>query len=362
MRRLIFTLHLYAGLGSGLLLALIGVTGSLLVFYPQLDQWLTPALTTPASTATPLPLQDILSRASDAVDGAEPRRLYLPGTSGDYHLVRFDTPPDAPGPLQVNVDPYTGKVAAVRTWGAYPMTWIYRLHYTLLAGTTGKYVVGVCGILLALFAITGVYLRWPKRGRWRRALAIERGKGRFRFYFDLHGALGLYLFPVLMVVALSGVFMVFRAPITSAVATLATVTPAPNPRSVPSASTPVTLDQAVAAAAPVFPGARLSRVYLPRSQRDSYRLAYVLPESNWQRYAASSVWVDQYSGEILEVWDERKLGAADTVLAWQFPLHNGEALGLPGRWLVFVSGGLPALLFVTGVYLWWRKRRLKRRR
>src|SRR5690606_7218269 len=130
----------------------------------------------------------------------------------------------------------------------------------------------------------------------------------------------------------------------------------------PDASTPVPLDQAVAAAAPVFPGARLSRVYLPRSQRDSYRLAYVLPESNWQRYAASSVWVDQYSGEILEVWDERKLGAADTVLAWQFPLHNGEALGLPGRWLVFVSGGLPALLFVTGVYLWWRKRRLKRRR
>tara|TARA_R100001377_G_scaffold76605_1_gene53580 strand:+ start:1124 stop:1270 length:147 start_codon:yes stop_codon:yes gene_type:complete len=40
-----------------------------------------------------------------------------------------------------------------------------------------------------------------------------------------------------------------------------------------------------------------------------------------------------------------------------FPLHNGDALGLVGPKLVFISGFLPAILFVTGLYIWWRKRK-----
>ncbi|MGH7201474.1 MAG: PepSY domain-containing protein, partial [Planctomycetaceae bacterium] len=45
----------------------------------------------------------------------------------------------------------------------------------------------------------------------------------------------------------------------------------------------------------------------------------------------------------------------------QFPLHNGEAFGLAGRWIVFFSGLTPAVLYVTGVTIWWRRRRSRRR-
>ena len=53
--------------------------------------------------------------------------------------------------------------------------------------------------------------------------------------------------------------------------------------------------------------------------------------------------------------------AGSRFMGWQFPLHNGDALGLAGRWLVFLGGWLPALLFGTGLYLWWRKHQLRRR-
>lgn len=38
---MLLKLHKYAGLIAGLLLALTGVTGSLLVFHDTLDEWLT---------------------------------------------------------------------------------------------------------------------------------------------------------------------------------------------------------------------------------------------------------------------------------------------------------------------------------
>jgi uncharacterized iron-regulated membrane protein len=63
---------------------------------------------------------------------------------------------------------------------------------------------------------------------------------------------------------------------------------------------------------------------------------------------------------VLAVRDERRDSGGDTLLAWLHPLHSGEAFGLVGRWLAFVSGLLPAALFVTGLWRWsGRRKRLR---
>ncbi|HBL87892.1 MAG TPA: hypothetical protein DD399_13965, partial [Alcanivorax sp.] len=69
----------------------------------------------------------------------------------------------------------------------------------------------------------------------------------------------------------------------------------------------------------------------------------------------------QADGAVLATWDPLSVAAGSRFMGWQFPLHNGDALGLAGRWLVFLGGWLPALLFGTGLYLWWRKHQLRRR-
>jgi uncharacterized iron-regulated membrane protein len=50
------------------------------------------------------------------------------------------------------------------------------------------------------------------------------------------------------------------------------------------------------------------------------------------------------------------------VLAWLFPLHSGEAFGYAGRALWTLFGLLPPLLFATGTWLWWKRRRAAKRR
>jgi len=42
-----------------------------------------------------------------------------------------------------------------------------------------------------------------------------------------------------------------------------------------------------------------------------------------------------------------------------FPLHSGRILGLPGRILISVMGIVVAALSVTGVVIWYRKRRAR---
>ncbi len=42
-----------------------------------------------------------------------------------------------------------------------------------------------------------------------------------------------------------------------------------------------------------------------------------------------------------------------------FPLHSGRILGLPGRIMVSVIGLMVAILSVTGMVIWARKRRAR---
>jgi uncharacterized iron-regulated membrane protein len=43
----------------------------------------------------------------------------------------------------------------------------------------------------------------------------------------------------------------------------------------------------------------------------------------------------------------------------QFPLHSGRILGLPGRILISIMGLVVAMLSVTGIVIWARKRRTR---
>jgi uncharacterized iron-regulated membrane protein len=52
--------------------------------------------------------------------------------------------------------------------------------------------------------------------------------------------------------------------------------------------------------------------------------------------------------------------AGDLIVQAQFPLHSGRILGMPGRVLISVMGLVVAMLSVTGVYLWWKKRKARK--
>lgn len=358
IRRFCVVTHKYLGLFLGLLLSITGISGSLIVFDRELDEILAPHTASFEPAATMASLDRVLNNAVAAVDnGTMPTRIALGRDSSAPHIVRFPAVEDAPGPLEVSINPGTGEVLAIRNWGEYAVTWFYHLHLSFLGGARGELLVGIMGIALAFFCLSGIVIWWPKAGRWRRALTIKTDAGAYRLNFDLHKTIGLYFLPVLLMLALTGIEIVWHEPVERVVAAVLPVTESAVPRSLASSEPDARVDAIADSARSVYPQARIARIYFPRAEDDPYQVTFIHPEETWNEYARTSVYVDRSSASVLGYSDGREQAPGNVVLDWVFPLHNGDGLGIVGRWLVFFAGLMPAVLFGTGIYMWWRKRK-----
>jgi uncharacterized iron-regulated membrane protein len=69
------------------------------------------------------------------------------------------------------------------------------------------------------------------------------------------------------------------------------------------------------------------------------------------------LYYDGLDGRLLGDRQPWKGTAAAIVVQAQFPLHSGRILGIPGRVLISFMGVVVAMLSVTSVIIWWRKRK-----
>lgn len=360
--------HLWLGLLFGAVFVLLGITGSLLVFRYEIDEFLQPELLLTAGDGPRKSLSEIVALAETAHQpDVPPSHLYLPRTEQGVFEVSFNEPLPDGGTrnVQIAVDPYTGAHLGQRAWGESITTWIYDLHYTLRLGQGGETAVGIFGALLVLSLATGLYLWWPEfRAKGRRALLYRRGASPARRNRDLHNVSGIYALLLLLVVSATGVYLVFSGFLRPALSQVASMTPRPEDLSSSHSERGVSIpaDRALEIGRNVFPAARPMYVELPHGADGVYRINLRQPGEAYRSVGRSEVWVDQYTGEVLAARNPRAFTVADHLDEWMFPLHSGEGLGGLGRWLVFVSGFIPLVLYITGLRIWWRKRQGRRRR
>ena len=93
------------------------------------------------------------------------------------------------------------------------------------------------------------------------------------------------------------------------------------------------------------------------SQQGIYNVR--LRNGNDDSEVAANLYFDGLNGELLGDRLSWKGTAADIFAQAQFPIHSGRILGLPGRILVSLMGLVVAALSVSGVVIWWRKRRAR---
>ena len=376
-RKLWLDVHLYLGLIAGAALVVIGVTGSILVFYKGIDESLNPGMLlvapSPEGKAAYRPLPEILAAAQDAIpeDGTlgysrfpdDPQQAFLfylnrpstniSGKKDFYHLA---------------VNPYTATVIGTRlahragtlTEGIF-VNFIFRLHYLLLLDDSGLVVVGILGVLLIISVLTGLIVWWPLTGRLRQALTIKRKAGKVRLNFDLHKTAGFYSALVLLAVLLSGIYMNLPDEFKTVVGIFSPLT---EPNSLQSHRRPGQLSISAGEAASIaekrYPEGRIKGISFPQQANATYRIQKSVPGEISRFIDSRIITVDRYSGKILNVYDVETGSGGDVFLQWQWPLHSGQAFGWTGRILVFISGLLCALLYVTGVIRWLQKRNAKK--
>ena len=90
-----------------------------------------------------------------------------------------------------------------------PIEWLVKTHDNLLAGPAGRIVNGLGGGCLVMLCLTGAVIWWPGIKNWRRSLTVQWRAHIGRVSWDLHSALGFWLFPFLFAWGVSGVYFAF---------------------------------------------------------------------------------------------------------------------------------------------------------
>lgn len=363
-------LHLYLGLFGGGLFVLISLTGSFLVFYKAIDEWLNPAQMTTSGSGPYKSLNEVVATAQTAAPpGGWLDSIEIPSHESDVFLAWYRVPTDKLDQFrwyQATIDPYTGAVLSRdREWGGYLVSFIYELHQSLLLDDPGETIVGFVAIFLLVSISTGLYLWWPRPGRLRQAFTFARSGSAIRRHYDWHKLSGFYSAIILGMLAFTGVYLEFSEYLVPIVRLFSPVQEFPKEeatQSLPvSDARPLSVEEAVALARQVFPEGELRSVGMPHGNMGVYQVSLRQPGEVRESGGQSRVWLDQYSGKVLRVHDWRQFTGGETFLAWLFPLHNGEAFGLIGRWVVFFAGFIPLVLYVTALRMWWLKRQAHRR-
>jgi uncharacterized iron-regulated membrane protein len=363
MRRYLLKVHLCLGLLLGGAFALLGLTGSFLVFYPEIDRGLNPELVNPSVMHSPPSVQawfDHLHAQFPQRKG--PWRIEIPRSTDQVVFARYlkpeETDPNVFAPMVVALDPNSGAVLNARMWGDYLVTWVYDLHYSLLMGKLGTVLVSLLGMALLVSVVLGVYL-WLPRGKQRLIKAVPKVRtGSKKAIYDMHSYTGAYGAVLLLLMVVTGVGLAtpqWVEPVVNLFSvrmekqTVYSAIPMPGAKR-------ITADQAISAGLAVFPTAKLRWIEAPIKVEDVYVLRLQQPAEPSQRFPKTFVWIDQFSGQVLANRDALKVSSGDVFFDWLHPLHNGEAFGLTGRILAFFSGLLPLALLLTG-WIRWRQRR-----
>lgn len=332
-------------------MVLLGVTGSMIAFEPELDRLLHPDVSYVTPGGRVLSLVEMGSAASRRYAG-EPVVAYLPSTSP-----KIATQVILPSGI-VAVNQYTGAVLGIRTRGWTLLGFVRALHVRLAAGAVGKNIVKWSAVAMVISLASGLYLWWPLkrvriRGPWRSR----------RFWFDLHNSTGIFSVLPLLALALTGAVIGFED---QAVSLLDKLTGSVHSHSVRSLASPqplanspqITPDQAVSIAC-----ARVSEAIPYRVQTPKYGGMYVvaLDTQNGTRSQDNSVGIDPWTGNIVFADLASDLTARERFMIVNQAIHTGSLLGTAGKLIVALAGILVAMQVLSGLvmFLFRRSRWLK---
>lgn len=366
-RRVWLNFHLYLGLSVGVIFAIVGLTGSVLVFYVELDEFLNPPLRI-EMTDTQKPLQTYEALLQSLQKKHSERtgswRMEMPRDNQSMVTARYYKPHETEhlhfAPYMVSINPYTAEIVSSRFWGDTVMTWIYDLHYTLLFDKTGKLILSIIGGFLLVILLTGIYLWMPPTRKWKTALTLKRYSSRARFVFDLHKLNGIYSLGLLLLLVLTGILLELPDTFNPLINRLSPLYQSPEITSNNQANKQrIFADNAVNIALVEYPQAQLRWIETPNSLIGVYRIMlYQIGEPS-QRFPKTIISIDQYNGRILNIRNPAISSNGDLFVRVLHPLHSGEIAGLTGRWIVFFSGFIPTILYVTGFIRWRQKQLVK---
>lgn len=360
-KRMLQTVHLWMGLLLAIPIIVIGVSGSALLLQREILAYSVPAASADGEHA---PLVQMIAAAEKAAPENATARSIVPSLyAGAPTTINFDTGGRPPRSL-VHIDPVSLEIL-----GTAPVTnrgpildFLIKAHaFLMLPAPIGFPIVGWMAVAMTFMAVSGIVLWWPRKGMWKNALWMRKGARGLRFHVEFHHVVGFWGSVVLLVMGVSGIYLVFPETFRESVEA---VLPTGNnfggaDKAYAGAPVPLHADGAVAAALVAVPDTRAINVQLPPNP-DLPFVVHLETTAFRPKLPPILVTLNARTGEINFIDDPRSYSIGDKFLNLQHALHFGIGLGWVWKVLVFASGILPLALGITGLMIWLKRRATKR--
>lgn len=390
MRGALVVLHRWFGLFIAGFLFIAGLTGAVIAWDHELDEWVNPQLFRAASgtvNSTLAPLE--LAQRAEAAD-PRLRISFVPLTLEPGHTAmlgvaaRIDPATGAPYQLgfnQIAMDPATGEVQGQRQWGRISLSrenllpFLYKLHYTMHIPKGwgiewGVWLMGVVSAVWIADCFLALWISFPNTRTWRKSLSFRLRQGGSKLNFDLHRSGGVWVWTLLLMLAVTSVSLNLGTQVMRPLVSMfSPLTPSPfqlgqGSRGREQTDPMLSREQAIAMAEAEghrrgWEAPAGSIFYAQRF--GIYGIAFFTPDNDRDDNGMGNevLYLDGDTGAIVGDKVPGQGSAGDVFMQAQLPLHSGRILGTPGRVLMSFMGFLVAMLSVTGLVIWVRKRRAR---
>ena len=341
-------IHRWTGGIIGVLLAAMGLTGTLLLYQ---DAWLR---ATVPHAADPL-VKDVAALSATAEHllanpASRPTNIQFPTESFGLFTLSFGRDGGA----------YADQAGTiVLRWSSKwerPELWLFDFHHHLWMGDTGTTVAGVLALIGLGFVITGVLLWWRTRKTFAPRLLPARLS---RLHITRHHRdLGALATPVLLVTMVTGAMLTLRpvadfllAPL-SPPGTIEKSLAAPKVKGGP-LSASFDWRAALQNVHSAYPDAEIRSIGMPRAPGQLVRIRARQPDE-WLPNGRTMFYIDPATGRVIDSRNPRTLPLATRAFNLVYPLHASTVGGILYKSAMTISGLALTLLGTLAVFGFWR--------
>lgn len=364
-KKLTLKIHLWLGLISGLLVVFLGITGCILAFQREIEDFTQSYRFVEAKQKTMLAPSAIQKIAEKALPGKHPHSVTYQSASDAVQVAFYN--PDPEYYYIVYINPYSGEVLKVKDMDSDFFRIIIMGHFYLwLPPTIGQPIVASATLIFLVMLVSGLVLWWPKsKAASKQRFSIKWNAKWRRVNYDLHNVLGFYMTWIAIFIAITGLVWGFQW-FAKSVYWISSGGEQPvafyEPLSAKEKQS--TLD------APVIDliwhkmnaehkEAKLIEVHFPENDSTAIGAASNPdPSTYWK---SDYRYFDQYTMKEVEVKHMygrfKNATIADKIQRMNYDIHVGAVLGLPGKILAFFASLIASSLPITGFMIWWGRRK-----
>lgn len=379
LKKIIFQLHWFFGITAGLVLAIMGITGALYSFQGEILEALNPqVLQVEPNGRSRLTVAQMIERVEQA-SGQRVVGLGLSEAPDDVARANLQPAAGERRGQTLLFNPYSGELLGEPVGSGF-FQLMFQLHRWLAMGDIGKQLTGASTLALLFFALSGLYLRWPRQAlNWRTWLTLNWAKQGRAFNWDLHAVAGTWALVFYLSTALTGLSWSYDW-YRNGLNQLLSDAPAGQGPGGPRGGERGGERGQGRGAAPMQPadlptvnyalisqtvagqlGEQLAswNLRLPQGPGQPVQVMYLLKDAAHPR-AFNQLSIHAQSGELLSQQRYADKPVGEQLLQSIYPIHTGEIFGLPGRILVMLASAAMPLFFITGWLLYLDRRRKQR--